>query len=133
MTRRGVNLLPWLGLRPGAAVLALLMAASTAAHAVRAADTPPPVPAAVRLAHPPASNNDPAGALFEGRITALDPDAGRIAINGVSFQLSEKRTQVFHQGLPAPASALRLGERIHYGAAGADPAQQRVLTTVYAR
>ncbi len=132
MTRRGVNVLPWLGLRPGATVLALLTAASTAAHAVRAADTPPPVPAAVRLAHPPASNNDPAGALFDGRITALDLDAGRIVINGISFQLSEKRTQVFRQGLPAPASALRLGERVHYGVAGADPAQ-RVLTTVYAR
>jgi len=91
-------------------LLSLLAAASTPAHAVRAADLPPPVPEAVR-------GSSSAAATRAGIVTELDVAGERIEIDGVAFRVVPGRTQVFRAGRPldlAVWAAQAKGQRIQY-------------------
>ena len=82
-----------------------------AAYAVRAADTPPPVPEVIRA-------QNAAGAVTasgrSGQITVAEVGADTIEIDGIAYRVVERRTQVFRNGRPVPLSTLVKGLRVQY-------------------
>ena len=91
-----------------------------AVQALRGADAPPPTPAAVRAANPPAES------ARQGRVSAVDLAGRGLEIDGVWWRVVDGQTRIFQQGRAVGSAALATGQRLSFGTA----AGQRVLGVV---
>lgn len=105
--------------------VALALAPFGVAHAVRAADTPPPAPEAVRAANPAAPV---ASTVRDGRITAVSAAGEQVEIDGAWYRCIDGRTRIYRQGRAATMAVLATGQRVSYSAAAGDA---KVLGVVY--
>ena len=102
---------------------AALLLQCAATHAIQAADTPPPSPAAVRAANPPAV----LPTVRQGRVTAVDAAGQRIEIDGTWWRFAEGQTRIYQQGRAASPAVLASGQAVSFSAAG----EKGVLGAVY--
>ena len=99
------------GLRARLLIAGLSLLPAAGAHAVRAADTPPPAPELIRAQ----DHVGTASALGRaGQITAAEAGSDLIEIDGVGYRVVEGRTQVFRQGRPVALGLLAKGLRVQF-------------------
>ena len=110
---------------------AALLLPCAATRAIQAADTPPPSPAAVRAANPPANPSASSPAVLptvrQGRVTAVDAAGQRVEIDGTWWRFAEGQTRVYRQGRAASPAVLASGQAVSFSAAG----EKGVLGAVY--
>lgn len=113
-------------------LMAAMLSAASAAHAVRAIDAPPPTRAAViNTPRPdPAAQADDSTSLRQGVVAAVSPNADAVLVNGSWLGIVEGRTALFRQGRPVQASQLSKGQMLRFTLAPGS-ADRKVLGVVY--